>query len=216
MAVINDLDSLETYALERGAFRAKVFPAKDVVVDPRVRAKCEIPLCPHYGHCLTCPPNVMSVDDFQNVLERFETAIMIQTRSSITGNFGEADKKEVLKYIASLHIKKYSVDGGNEVVTALNDMKLAEINLHKLVNDVESEAMKLGYHYATGLIGGRCLLCEECVEPGSAEKCRAPYEARPSMEAVGVDVVRTAKNAGLPFDLPPKKEVIWSGLVLVE
>jgi predicted metal-binding protein len=36
------------------------------------------------------------------------------------------------------------------------------------------------------------------------------------MEGVGIDCVKTAENAGLPFDIPPKEEVVWSGLVLVE
>ena len=35
---------LEAFASERGAYRAKVFPSKDVVVDERVRMKCQIPV----------------------------------------------------------------------------------------------------------------------------------------------------------------------------
>jgi hypothetical protein len=36
------------------------------------------------------------------------------------------------------------------------------------------------------------------------------------MEGVGIDVLKTSINAGLPFEMPPKKEIIWSGLVLVD
>ncbi|MBI4827677.1 MAG: hypothetical protein HY804_02510 [Nitrospinae bacterium] len=64
--------AFEAYALERGAWRARVFDAKKVAVDERVRLKCEIPLCPHYGHCLTCPPNAPSVEDFRRILKKHE------------------------------------------------------------------------------------------------------------------------------------------------
>ncbi len=95
-------------------------------------------------------------------------------------------------------------------------MKAAAIRLHLLVNKVESKAMALGYPYALGLIGGECMLCTECVGQGSTKPCRRPYQARPSMEGIGVDVFLTCKKAGLPFDMPPKKEIVWSGLVLVD
>jgi predicted metal-binding protein len=35
------------------------------------------------------------------------------------------------------------------------------------------------------------------------------------MEAVGIDVFQTAKNAGLPFDIVVKNKAVWNGLVLV-
>jgi predicted metal-binding protein len=95
-------------------------------------------------------------------------------------------------------------------------MKIAAIRLHKLVNDVERKAMALGFPYAMGLIGGVCLLCHECAGAGSGKACRHPYEARPSLEGVGIDVIRTAARAGLPFELPPKEEIVWSGLILID
>jgi hypothetical protein len=36
------------------------------------------------------------------------------------------------------------------------------------------------------------------------------------MEAVGIDVVKTAKNAGLPIHLSSSKNVLWTGLVLLD
>jgi predicted metal-binding protein len=36
------------------------------------------------------------------------------------------------------------------------------------------------------------------------------------MEAVGIDVVRTAQKAGLPIHLSSLKNVVWTGLVLLE
>ncbi|HEB71838.1 MAG TPA: DUF2284 domain-containing protein [Nitrospirae bacterium] len=210
------LEELEKISLEKGAYRAKAFPANQVIVDERVRMKCEIPLCPHFGHCLTCPPNIMSVDEFRKALENYQTALMVQTRSSITGEIEEADKKKVLKYMSNPVGYRTKGDEGQGVVNDLDNMKLAAIRLHQLINEVEGAAMAMGYHYATGLIGGECMLCSECVGPGANEKCRFPYQARPSMEGVGIDVLKTSVNAGLPFEIPPKAEIIWSGLILVD
>lgn len=60
------------------------------------------------------------------------------------------------------------------------------------------------------------MLCPECVGISSGEACRRPYQARPSMEGVGIDVLKTSINAGLPFEMPPKKQIVWSGLVLID
>jgi len=35
------------------------------------------------------------------------------------------------------------------------------------------------------------------------------------MEAVGIDVFKTAENAGLPFEIPVNDKAVWNGLVLV-
>jgi predicted metal-binding protein len=98
----------------------------------------------------------------------------------------------------------------------LGAMKIAAMRLHKLVNEVERKAMSMGFPYALGLIGGECMLCRECVGAGSGKSCRRPYEARPSMEGVGIDVIKTCTAAGLPFELPPKQEIVWSGLILID
>ncbi|MQL53885.1 hypothetical protein GFC01_16805 [Desulfofundulus thermobenzoicus] len=45
--------------------------------------------------------------------------------------------------------------------------------------------------------------------------CRNPGQARPSMEAPGIDVLATARVAGLPFFLQGE-EVVYTGLVLIE
>lgn len=210
------LKELEKFAIDRGGYRAKIFPARDVVVDERVRLKCEIPLCPHFGHCLTCPPAAPSVDEIRKILKLYKKALMIQTRSPITGEIEKAVREDVLRYIAEPGLSKKHDETDDWVYSDISDMKVAAIHLHKIVNEVEGRAMEMGYHYATGLIGGECMLCAKCVGQGSGEKCRFPYQARPSMEGVGIDVVRTSGKAGLPFEIPPKTEIIWSGLILVD
>jgi predicted metal-binding protein len=212
----NKIRELEKVTLEKGAYRVKAFSAQLVAVDERVRAKCQIPLCPHYGHSLMCPPNVPSVEEFSQILSRYETALLVQTQSLISGEADNYDKDEVLQYVAAPGKSKTKGGKNSELYKNLDNMKIAAIRLHKLVNEVEGMAMSLGFPYALGLIGGECMLCPECVGVGSNEVCRRPYQARPSMEGVGIDVLKTSINAGLPFEIPPKKEIIWNGLVLID
>ena len=210
------ISELEKFALGKGAFQVKAFAAQLVAVDERVRAKCQIPLCPHYGRVLTCPPNVMSLEEFSKTLSRYNTALLVQTKSPISGEVNDYDKEEVLQYVAISGKSKKKGGDKTKLFQDLDNMKLSAIGLHKLVNEVESMAMSLGFPYALGLIGGECMLCPECVEINSGKACRRPYLARPSMEGVGIDVLKTSINAGLPFETPPKKEIVWSGLVLVD
>ncbi len=208
---------LISYAREKGAYRAKVFSARQVVVDERVRMKCQIPLCPHFGRSLTCPPNVPTVEEFRTALGLYKKALLLQTRSAIRGENEAYDKEEVKKFFSSPG-KIPAANKGEEDVGPddFKGAKAAALRLHKLVNEVEGRAMALGFPYALGLIGGECMLCSECVGAPSGQACRRPFEARPSMEGVGIDVIRTSIKAGLPFECPPKKEIIWSGLVLID
>lgn len=209
---------LERFALEQGAYRARAFPARLVVVDARVRLKCQIPLCPHYGRRLTCPPNVPSVEEFGSALKRYRRALLVQTRSALSGDKEAYDREEVLKFFASPGAARSGKEGGEttEAGKDLDAMKMAALRLHKLVNEVEGKAMSLGFPYALGLIGGECMLCSECAGVTPGQPCRRPFEARPSMEGVGIDVIKTSAGAGLPFDVPPKQEIVWSGLILID
>lgn len=211
-----ELKELEKFALDSGASRAKIFPATSVAIDERVRMKCQIPLCPHYGRTLTCPPNVPTVEEFKKTLRLYKKAIMIQTTSPLSKQIESHDKEEVKEFFKSPG--KGSKRKGGEKTEEPHDfdnVRDAARRLHKLINEVELKAMSLGFPYALGLIGGECMLCAECVGVGSTEGCRRPYEARPSMEGVGIDVIKTSHKAGLPFACPPKKEIVWSGLVLI-
>jgi len=211
------LAELEEFARKKGAYRARVFPSKDVAVDERVRMKCQIPLCPHYGRTLTCPPNVPTVDEFRRALGNYRMALLVQTRSSLSGEIDSYDKEEVKRFFIN-PTKSAQAKGGEGGGTQddFSNVKIAAVRLHKLVNEVEGKAMSIGFPYALGLIGGECMLCPACVGPCASEGCRRPFEARPSMEGVGIDVLQTCVKAGLPFDMPPKTEIVWSGLLLID
>ncbi len=194
-------EHLVEMAKHLGATRAKMISAVDVVIDERVRLKCSIPRCENYGRHLMCPPNTLAVAEFRDIVRLYRRAIIVQIESA----FDSADKSD-----ESLNRE---VCARLERETGTRELG---IRLHELVNRLEAAAFKKGYYLAAGLIGSDCELCEECVGTAGNEPCRRPFEARPSMQAMGIDVIETCKNAGLPVSLSSKARVKWTGLVLID
>lgn len=203
-----DLERLCKLAKELGATKAKAFNAKGVVVDERVRLKCIIPPCDDYGLNLMCPPYVMSVQEFREIFSKYQWAILIQIEAPITTEMKKQIQKA--KEVAELYTSKEFTDIYKKTFDPVR------LKLHNIINKVEAQAAMLGYRFATGFKAGPCKLCPECVVKDSNLICRHPYQSRPSMEAVGIDVFKTAENAGLPFDLPTKIKAVWNGIVFVK
>jgi len=198
-----DLDKLCEMAKDRGASGAEVLASRGVVMDPRVRLKCMVPQCANYGRNLMCPPNVMGMEEFSRVLKRYLHTIVVQYPMPIDAAFMEGAKGKRLEDI---------YDKGEYH----DRMAASERAFTDLMGALESEALRMGYRFATSLTGGPCNLCEECAGQGSGERCRHPFRSRPSMEAMGIDVYQTARNAGLPFEIPPRDRAVWTGLLLVD
>lgn len=205
--VETDLEVLCKLAKEFGATNAASFDAKSVVVDERARLKCSIPICDDYGLNLMCPPNVMSIQAFREILAKYNHAILIQIEAPIPPKMMEEIRKA--EDVAALYKSTKFLDIYKKTFDPV------KLKLHRIVHKVEAQAFALGYRFATGFTAGSCKLCKECVAISSHEPCRQPFRARPSMEAVGIDVFKTAENASLPFEIPPKHKTVWNGLVLV-
>ncbi len=72
-----------------------------------------------------------------------------------------------------------------------------------------------GYYKAWSMGSGPCRLCKEC---DLTPPCKHGLEARPSMEACGIDVFKTAKDNGFPIEVVKTHEDERNvfGLILVE
>ena len=196
----NRFSELIEVALKAGATAAKIIPAKRVMVDERLRLKCEVPRCAGYGRFLTCPPHVMSVALFRKILSGYTWSLLVQVEAKGVDSTDKGKgriNQTLLKMYRNLH-------------------RPFKLKLFEIVDAVESAAFKKGMRFAAGFVGGSCVLCEQCVEDKSFQPCRHPFRARPPMEAVGIDVVKTAQHAGLPIHLSSSKNVAWTGLVLLE
>ena len=85
----------------------------------------------------------------------------------------------------------------------------------KVLAEMERDVFLQGYYKAFALGSGPCGLCPECdVE----EPCRHPSQARPAMEASGIDVFQTARDAGYPIEVVTCREDALNmySLLLVE
>ena len=67
----------------------------------------------------------------------------------------------------------------------------------KIVAKLEREIFLAGFYKAFGLGAGPCRLCRTC----NLKECVRPDDARPSMEACGIDVFATARGNGFPIEV---------------
>jgi predicted metal-binding protein len=182
------LDNIISLLKERGASAVVLANIADIVVDERVRLKCRVPVCDSYNKNLMCPPYVPSVAEFREALKNYKQAILLQVSAELYETYANAPAEEVF---------------------------IPARKLHELVNLGEREAFTAGFRFAAGFIGGCCRLCDECVAAEGGTSCRVPFKARPSMEAMGIDVIATAEKAGLPLTFPIENKVTWMGLILL-
>lgn len=88
-------------------------------------------------------------------------------------------------------------------------------NFKKPMVSLERRIFLDGYYKAFGMASGPCRLCKAC---DTTADCKHPYQARPSMEACGIDVYQTARNCGFRLDVVRAEDCLFSyvGLILVE
>jgi len=206
------LENLGKRALELGAARAVAIPAWQVVVDERVRFKCLVPLCSNYGVNLMCPPNIISVEEFRAVLANYKFALLIQVEAAaepppeeLTGQDNLADAWKASQYKAE--------GEANPARGYLRELKTSQEKVYDILAGLESECIAKGFPLTAGLAAGGCHLCSECVGPGSA--CLHPFRTRPAAEGLGVNVIATAKLAGIDLDFSGAAPVSWLAVLLV-
>ncbi len=205
---------LVRYALASGMDRAKIIPTDLIVIEKRAQVKCLIPRCTSYGRSYTCPPNMPSTDEVREIVGEYRSAIFMQVDGS--------EEK----------------DGYNEMMK--KDYNWCYPSVYKLmeaVHNTEVRAFDLGWPMAMGFAGGDCRWCEllgggieryggEALLHANAggcmcdsdNPCLQEYRARPAMEAMSINVLATARNAGMPFYFSGKEKarIVWNGIVLID
>ena len=176
---------LQDNALKKGCVRTELLLAKELRVDDRVRLKCRLNTCEQYGANLMCPPHVPDLAETSQILEKYTFALVMQITEPLSGS----------DYIEPFHKIKN--------------------NFGQIIVELEKEAFRMGFTLTTGLSGGHCTLCETCARKEGKFTCRHPQQARPSMEALGMDVGEVCRRLGLPADFIPG-EVTLTGLLLID
>jgi len=83
-----------------------------------------------------------------------------------------------------------------------------------MIANLERSIFLKGYYRAFGVTAGPCELCEKC----NLKECVHPKQARPSVEACGIDVYATARKNGYSIEVRKTKEEqpTYFALILVE
>ena len=182
---IKTLLALADTAKAKGCREAEPLLTREIVVDPRVRLKCRLNLCGQFGRNLMCPPKVWTLDETLAILTRYTFSLLMQITR-------EAEP--------------------NEYQTVFDREKAA---MNAIIVNLEQDAFRNGFSLAVGLGCGHCQLCQECADEDCPPVCRLPSQARPSLEAVGIDVEKTCAAAGLPAGFSPGR-VTLTGLLLLD
>jgi predicted metal-binding protein len=94
------------------------------------------------------------------------------------------------------------------------DWKYDKRKMLQSVVDLEKAAMSKGYSLAIAFVSGHCQLCEKCNT--ETRICVHPNLARWSEDAVGVNVRKTASNAGIQVNFPFAKNPESFALFLID
>ena len=106
----------------------------DIIVENRGRLKCEFG-CRGYGKRLSCPPHILSVEEFREILKEYNTAILL--------------------------IEEHDTSAEKDILKAWSVLRKG--SFHKML-DIEYFAFRHGFTYAQLLRPGACNECDVCGE----------------------------------------------------
>jgi predicted metal-binding protein len=199
---------LAKLALENGAADAKIFPANQVVVEDRVVLKCKVG-CNHYGETLACPPYTPSAEQFRKIVSEYSYAMFMKFTTTASC------EPEVYPHLMTYQTDpKISQDIKDKAAKFWQGWKDSKYKMLQSVVTLEKAAMKQGYTLAMAFISGHCQLCEKCNT--ETKICRHPELMRISEDAIGVNVKKTAANAGIHYQFPFTSSADSFALLLID
>jgi predicted metal-binding protein len=195
-------------ALENGAADAKIIPADKVVVEDRVVLKCKVG-CNNYGKTLACPPYTPTAEEFRKIVSEYKYAMFMKFKSK-----AQADPDVLKKLTVAETDPTVTREVREKAAKFWADWKDDKKRMLQSVVDLEKAAMRQGYSLAVAFTSGACQLCEKCNT--QTRICVHPDLARWSEDAVGVNVRKTAANAGIEFKFPIAKNPESFALLLID
>jgi predicted metal-binding protein len=129
--MLGKYEDLIEKASEMG-IKAYFLKAEDIPVENRIALKCAYG-CRGYGKRLSCPPYVMSVDEFRKVIEEYKSALLL--------------------------VDEYDTSGIQDILEAWSELR--KDSFHKMF-ELEQEAFREGFTFAHLLRPGSCNECEIC------------------------------------------------------
>lgn len=103
------------------------------------------------------------------------------------------------------------------IKTSLRDKSYNEVRnessvkLHRALLECEKWLYKKNNSMALSFIGGSCKICKNgCAQ----DKCANPYMSRTPVEALGINVLKSAEKCGIKIKFPPTEYIMRIGLLL--
>jgi predicted metal-binding protein len=190
-----------------GALEAKIIDSNKVVVEDRVLLKCRTG-CDSYGKKFVCPPFTPTPDEFRRMLREYNKVLIVKFPA-------EAEAEEEVG--RSLQKNQYSPAIPPELRERTNKFwdvwggDKRRILLAML--ELEKAAFNQGYTVAVSLTAGSCTLCAKC---NMEATCTHPTMARYPEHALGVNVKKTLRNAGIPITFPFERHPEGIGMLLID
>jgi predicted metal-binding protein len=199
---------LTKLAIDKGAADAKIIPTNKVVVEDRVVLKCKVG-CNHYRKTLACPPYTPSAEEFRKIVSEYSYAMFMKFKST-----AEADPEVLTKLMVAENDLSIPKEIKEKAAKFWADWKEDKRKMLQSVVDLEKAAMNKGYNLAIAFVSGHCQLCEKCNT--ETKICAHPNLARWSEDAVGVNVKKTAANAGIKVSFPFARNPESFALLLID
>jgi predicted metal-binding protein len=189
------LIKLKASAQELGASDAKIISTKIIPIENEIIDFCKDPLCESYGKSFYCPPYAMNPQKTKALISDYDDALIFKINVSTKILLSQARFNEF--------------------------RRIFEITAH-----LELFAIEIGFSRSRGFAAGSCkpVFCPEyqCQALVNGKTCRYSDKARPSMEAVGINVFKLVSRIGWEIkkitessDPEVLRKGILVGLVLV-
>jgi len=189
------LEILKKKALGFGADDAKLISADRIRIEDEVLEMCKKPFCDGFGKSANCPPHTMTPARFREFIKQYTYAIVFKIDVPVEDMMSEKRNTAFRK-------------------------------IYEIASNLETEAKSSGFELSRGYAAGSCkpVFCKEhkVCQALIDKTCRNSFLARPSMEAVGMNVMKIIQEAGweikpIHSDSNPASftKIVLSGLVLL-
>lgn len=94
----------------------------------------------------------------------------------------------------------------------LEDVRVeSSVTLHKALLEMERLFFHKNNSTCLSFIGGSCKLCKNGC---GKDRCSNPYKARSPVEAIGVNIIKSAQKYGVEIEFPIQSDLMRIGLLL--
>jgi predicted metal-binding protein len=165
-----------------------------------------IDICLEFGSEILAPEERIRAFCLENKCGEYGSNYMcppyVGSLDGIRIKLKEFQRGVLLQYARSLDVR-----GDREGV------RQTKIDFHNKILRIEEFLRERGINQVWGMIGGSCGLCDVC-RAKVDEPCLYPDEARTSLEAIAVDVIRLLNKFCLDSEFRPDK-IAWTGCILL-